>query len=144
MKPMLLFACLVLFSPTMAQGVRTIKVDEEHSLVNKPKAAPLFYSIQPGLSLELDATGYTFPIVSNMQPNVIYVALGKGKKYSARWVANQTRYTLSAATLTAVPGTDTLGTFEGFAAGTTGRVAIGYESSEYAPGFYWDALFKVQ
>jgi hypothetical protein len=106
----------------------TIVVDEEHRQFERQDGSrPPVYMVRAGAAIELDASGYTFPIKADYGvsgPNLILVLMGRDRKYRLQWKQGVHKYVLSKDTLKPEPGS---APFSGFRPGETFSVVVTFE-----------------
>ena len=124
----------------MAAEIQTIKVDEKHIQMGLAEGqVGEYYSIKPAVEIELDATGYNFPVVPGIdsnEPNAIQLIIDNEHQFTAFWEPGVTKYTLNNATL--VPR---FKDFSGFNAGDKLIIAIGVLVTDHVKK---EQVFKVQ
>ena len=101
-------------SPASAAD-QIISVDDAHLQMQAAgDATPLFYSIEPGQSIVVDASAYKFKLPQQLAGktiNSIQLILAKDEQFSAPWLMPGARQSLSMQTLTPKPGSKS---FSGF------------------------------
>ena len=154
----LLIAALLLVTASSAGGVESqamptpqIVVDEEHSQFARfDGTEPPSYFVSPGPTVQLDASGYSFPVKADFGvsgPNLISLVMGKDKKYRLPWKEGVTKYVLSKDTLQAELGSVP---FPGFRSGDTFAVIVSVEDpKESKPTavnmkLLWGCLVRVK
>src|SRR5690606_19323349 len=123
-----------------AAGMQVIKVDEQHIQMGLAEGqVGKYYSIKPAVEIELDASGYEFPVVPGIdsnEPNAIQLIIDNDHQFSACWEPGVAKYTLNNATL--VPR---FKDFTGFNAGDQFVIAIGILVTDHVKK---EQVFKVQ
>ncbi len=135
----------VLVAACSALGLPVVKIDEAHyTPVKYDSSEVVSYKLQAGKGFILDGTGYTFVIPADADvpgPNMIQVVDEAGAVYTQAWDMQQTRYEVSASTLSPSDGGQA---FPGLQAGKSYMVGVGNLEATGRFVVMWAAIVEVK